>query len=271
MKTLHVPALVICIALAVVAGCDKKADAPTENVVASIDGHKITEKDYEEYLKARQLQRGPMKDRDEERKTALDEMISRILLARHAQATKLDQEPEVSAQLERQRENVLARAMLRKYLKEHPVADEDVDARYRQEMEKTHKTEYKARHILVKTEDDARAILAQLKRGANFAALAKSKSIDTRSGKDGGSLGWFNEGQMDPEFFQAVTKIKKGDLGKEPVKSEFGWHVIKVEDTRPWRTPPRETVETGIRELLQQERIDTLVKDLRDKAKVEIH
>ena len=271
MKILFAPTLLLCTCVLALAACDQKTDAPTETVLASIDGQKITEKDYEEYLKARQLQRGPMEDKDEERKAALDEMISRILLARHAQATKLDQEPEVRTQLERQRENILARAMLRKYLKEHPVADEDVEARYRQEMEKTHKTEYKARHILVKTEDEARAILAQLQRGANFAALAKSKSIDTRSGKDGGSLGWFNEGQMDPEFFQAVTKIKKGEIGKEPVKSEFGWHVIKVEDTRPWRTPPRETVETGIRELLQQERIDTLVKELRDKAKVEIH
>ena len=271
MNTPHVPALLICLSLAALSACDKDTDAPAESVLASIDGYKITEKDYEEYLKARQLQRGPMENKDEERKAALDEMISRILLARHAQAIKLDQEPEIRTQLERQRENILARAMLRKYLKEHPVTDEDVDARYRQEMEKTHKTEYKARHILVKTEEEARAILAQLQRGANFAALAKNRSIDPRSGKDGGNLGWFNEGQMDPDFFQAVAKIKKGEIGKEPVKSEFGWHVIKVENTRPWRTPPRETVETGIRELLQQERIDTLVKDLRDKAKVEIH
>lgn len=251
-------------------GCDKPS-ADKSKVLATVNGKTITEKEYEEYLKARQMQQPPVADKEKEKEVVLDEMINRIVLAQEAEKSKLDEQPDIHFQLERQRENILARAMLRKYLNDSPVTDEEVEKRYQQEVEKTHKTEYRARHILLKTEDDARQVLAQLKKGASFAQLAKTKSTDVRSGKEGGDLGWFNQGQMIPDFFNAVMALKKGEVSKEPVKTEFGWHIIKVEDMRPLRTPSLDDVKGGIRQMVQQERVDGMVKDLRAKAKVKIN
>lgn len=250
--------------------CNKTPGDSTK-VLATVDGKDITEKEYEEYLKARQLQQPPVPDKEKERETVLEEMVTRIVLAKDAEKNKLQDQPEIRFQLERQRENILARAMLRKYLNENPVTDAEVEKRYQQEMANTHKTEYKARHILLKTESEARAVLNQLNRGGNFAKLAKAKSTDVRSGKDGGELGWFNQGQMIPDFFNAVMKLKKGETTKEPVKTEFGWHIIQLEDSRPLRAPAFDEVKGNIRQMVQQERVDALVKDLRTKAKVKIN
>ena len=139
--------------------------------------------------------------------------------------------------------------------------------RFDKEVEKTHKLEYRARHILVKTKEEADDILKKV-HVANFAALAKQKSVDVRSGKEGGDLGWFNEGAMVPEFFNAVSQLKKGEITKEPVKSEFGWHIIKLDDTRPFKVPEFEQVKANVRQLVQQEKIDNMVKDLKAKAKI---
>lgn len=267
MKTTRL-GLALALGLALVTGCEQKID--DSKVLATVDGAAITEKEYEEYLGARQMQQPPVADKEKERQVVLDEMINRKVLAQQAEKDKLDRQPDVHYQLKRQHENVLARAILRKHLDEKPITDEEIEKRYRQEVEKTHKMEYRARHILLKTEDEARAVIGLLRRGGNFAALARSRSTDVRSGREGGDLGWFNEGQMIPDFFKAVTKLKKGEITGDPVKTEFGWHVIKVEDTRPLRTPPLEEVKGGIRQLVQQERIDALVKGLREQVKIEV-
>lgn len=268
MKAMPI-ALVLVLGLALVTGCGKKID--DSKVLVTVNGTAITEKEYEEYLGARQLQQQPIPDKEKERQVVLDEMINRLVLAQRAEKQKLDEQPDVHFQLKRQRENILARAMLRKHLNETPITDEEVEKRYQQEVEKTHKTEYRARHILLKSEEEARDVIRRVQKGANFAALAKARSTDVRSGREGGDLGWFNQGQMIPDFFNAVMKLKKGEITSEPVKTEFGWHVIKVEDMRPLRTPPLEDVKGGIRQLVQQERIDRLVKDLREEAKIKIN
>ena len=271
MVTKHVRLLPLAPLMALILiGCGKDEPQDKTRVLATVDDTRITEKEYEEYLKARQLQQPPVPDKDKEKEIVLDEMINRIVLAKEAEKNNLDREPDVHFQLERQRENILARAMLRKYLNENPISDEEIEKRYQEEVEKTHKTEYKARHILLKTEEEAQQTLAQLKKGANFAALAKARSTDVRSGKDGGNLGWFNQGQMIPDFFNAVMALKKGEISPAPVKTEFGWHIIKLEDTRPLRTPALEDVKSGIRQMVQQERVDKMVKDLRAKTKVKI-
>lgn len=253
-----------------VMGCDKKDSVPTDEVVAKVNGEPLTAAELEQYANARRAQQPPSADAEKERQAVLDEMIDRMVLAQAAVEKKLDEDPEVAGQLERQRENVLARALLKKYLDEHPVTDADVEQRYKEEVAKTHNTEYRARHILLKSEEDARRVLKELKRGANFAALARRESADARSAKQGGDLGWFNEGQMIPEFFTAVKQLKKGQVSPEPVKTEFGWHVIKLEDTRPLRAPDIEQVRGNIRQLVQEERVRQAIKELRAKAKIEI-
>ena len=261
--------LLLSLGLALGACNPKRPD--DSKVLATVNGEAITEKDYEDYLRARQTQQAPIQDKDKERKVVLDEMINRVLLVQSAVDHKVDQELDVYFQIKRQRENVLARAMLRKYLKDNPISDEEVQKYYDQEMEKANKNEYRARHILVRSEEEAKEIIAQLQKGASFNTLAQKKSIDVRSGKQGGDLGWFSQDVIVPEFFNAVTTMKRGEISKEPVKSDFGWHIIKFEDSRPRKMPTLEQAKGDIRQRIQQERVDALVKSLKDKGQIKIN
>ena len=271
MTTRHPLLLILLLSAGLVLGACGKKSPDDSKVLASVNGEAITEKDYEDYLRARQAQQPPSPDKDKERKMVIDEVVNRVLLVQSAVDQKVDQELDVHFQIKRQRENVLARAMLRKYLKDNPITDEEVQKRYEQETQKADKNEYRARHILVRTEEEAKEIIAELKKGANFNSLAQKKSIDVRSGKQGGDLGWFSQEVIVPEFFNAVSKMKKGEISKEPVKSDFGWHVIKFEDSRPRKMPTFDQAKGNIRQMVQQERVDALVKSLKDKGKVKIN
>jgi len=154
---------------------------------------------------------------------------------------------------------------------------EDVKKRFEQEVSNTHKTEYKVRHILVKEEAEAKEILGQLGKGGKFDKLAKEKSIDTQTGKEGGALGWINQGMVVPEFFSAVIAMNKGAVSAEPVKSDFGWHIIKVDDTRPLKIPNFEQfmsdqrARSNIYRKMQDDKMGELVKDLKSKAKITVN
>lgn len=267
------------------AGCEKKPgdQAKTEGaadagkVVATVNGQNITQSDYNNYLALRQQQMGPIPDKDKEKQVVLDEMTEKMLLAQYALDNKLDQDPEVSALMKRVREEILVQAVKRKLLKDNPITEDDVKKRFEQEVANTHKTEYKVRHILVKDETEAKDIITLLQKGANFDKLAKEKSIDTQSGKAGGELGWINQGMVVPDFFNALMKMKKGAISTEPVKSAFGWHIIKVEDTRPLKIPTFEQFmadqnsRANIYRKMQDERVGNLVKELRGKAKITVN
>ena len=271
MTTRHPLIVVLLLSAGLVLGACGKKSPDDSKVLASVNGETITEKDYEDYLRARQAQQPPIPDKEKEKKVVLDEMVNRVLLVHSAVDQKVDQELDVYFQIKRQRENVLARAMLRKYLKDNPISDDEVQKRFEQEMQKADKNEYRARHILVRSEEEAKEIIAQLKKGASFNALAQKKSIDVRSGKQGGDLGWFSQDVIVPEFFNAVTTMKKGEISQEPVKSDFGFHVIKAEGSRPRKMPTFDQAKGNIRQLVQQERVDALVKSLKDKGKVKIN
>ncbi len=286
MSTLRTSLIVVLAAAGLfVAGCDKKpvneankeAAKEPDKIIATINDEKIMQSDYQNYLQLRQQQVGPIPDKDKEKKVVLDEMIEKALLAQHALGSKLDQDPEVNSLMKRVREEILVQAVKRKLLRDNPITDDDVKKRFEQEVEATHKTEYKVRHILVKEEADAKDILAQLGKGAKFDKLAKDKSIDTQSGKNGGELGWVNQGMVVPEFFNAVMAMKKGSISSAPVKSDFGWHIIKVEDTRPLKVPTFEQfmsdqrARANLYRKMQDDRINNLVKDLKDKAKITVN
>jgi peptidyl-prolyl cis-trans isomerase C len=129
--------------------------------------------------------------------------------------------------------------------------------------------EIRAAHILVKTEDEAKAIIDQINKGGDFAQLAKEKSIDTQSGKEGGELGWFSKDTMVKEFSDAAFSMQRGDVSKTPVKSQFGWHIIKIEDSRMQIPPTLEQRKDDIRQALAQEAAHKLVQDLITGAKVD--
>ncbi len=277
MSALRYVTLPLLLATVVLVGCGKKFSDDSK-VLATVDGEKITEQDYDNYLLLRQSQnqQQPIPDKEKERKVVLNEMVDRILLTQHGAATGVEQTPEVHFRLKRVRENLLAQEVIRKALKETPVTDEDLKKRFDKELENTNKTEYKARHILVKTEDEAKDIAKQLKGGANFAQLAKAKSLDDSSKDQGGVLpNWINQGSpIVPEFFNTMTSLKKGQVS-EPVKSDYGWHVIKVDNTRALKLPSWEEfmadphAPAGLRHRIQEERIQEVLKDLKAKAKVD--
>ncbi len=286
MYTLRKFLIVFLVALGLLAaGCDKKPVEQTKpaeaneasKIIATVNGDNITESDYENYLQLRQQQVGPIADKDKEKKIVLDEMIEKMLLAQYAIDNKIDQDPEVGALIKRVREEILAQAVKRKLLRDNPITEDDVKKRFEQEVENTHKTEYKVRHILVKDESEAKDVIAQLQKGENFAKLAKEKSIDAQSSKTGGEVGWVNQGMVVPEFFNAVIKMKKGAISTEPVKTDFGWHIIKVEDTRPLKIPTFEQfmsdqrARANIYRRMQDDRTGVLLKGIKDKAKITIN
>lgn len=270
MTTRHSLFGTLLLAGLLLAGCGAKSPDDSK-VLARVDGDVITEKDYEDYLRARQMQQPPIPDPKKEREVVLDEMINRVLLVQAAAAHKVDQELDVYLQLKRQRENVLARAMLRKYLIDNPISDEEVKKRFDELTAKADKNEYRARHILVRDETEARALIGQLRKGASFANLAKQKSVDVGSGRNGGELGgWFSQDQVVPEFYEAVRQLKQGETTRDPVKSEYGWHIIKLENVRPRTMPEFEQAKGNIRQIVQQERVEALLKSIKDKAKIKI-
>ncbi|HYA39050.1 MAG TPA: peptidylprolyl isomerase [Candidatus Methylomirabilis sp.] len=268
------------------AACEKKPgdQAKTEGaadaskVVATVNGQNITQSDYDNYVTLRQQQMGPIPDKAKEKQIVLDEMTEKLLLEQYALSNKLDQDPEVSALMKRVREEILVQAVKRKLLRDAPITEDDVKKRFEQEVANTHKTEYKVRHILVKDETEAKDIIAQLQKGANFEKLAKEKSADSQSAKVGGELGWINQGMpLPPDFFNAVMKMKKGAISTEPVKTDFGWHIIKIEDTRPLKIPTFEQfmanhdARANLYRRMQNDKIGELVKELRGKAKITVN
>lgn len=282
MPAFRIPLFTLVLALGLVAvGCDKKpAATPSEDagkVLVTVNGEAITEKDFQQYLQLRQARQEPVADKEKEQKIVLDEMVDRILLTQRAAQNGMEKDPEVQTLMKRVRENILVQAMVRNMLKDNPITDGDLRQRFDKEVGNTHKTEYSVRHILVKNEDEAKEITNQLKAKSDFAKLAKQKSIDVQSGKNGGQLGWVNQGAVVPEFFDAVTRLKKGETSPAPVKSDFGWHVIKVEDTRPAKIPSFEQfmadkqTRANLHRKMQDEKIEKLVKDLRANAKITVN
>jgi peptidyl-prolyl cis-trans isomerase C len=268
----HRPLIAVLLlgSLLALGACGKKGP-DNGKVIATVNGEAITELEYNNYVAARQGEHGPFPNQEMERKVVLDEITTRMLLAQAATDQKADQEPDVFLQLKLQRENLLARAILRKYIRENPISDDEVQKRFDQMTEKADKNEYRVRHILVRTEEEAREILAQLKKGANFATLAQQKSIDVRTGKQGGKIGdWVNQDMLVAEFSRAMADLKKGQTTPEPVKTDFGWHIIKVEDSRPRKMPTFDQAKGNVRQMIQQERVDALVKSLKDKARIKI-
>ena len=280
MSTLRTALIVFLVVLA--AGCNKKpadqaasGSAPdVGKIIASVNGQNITESNYENYLHLRQQQMGTIPDKVKEKQVVLDEMINKMLLAQYAIDNKLDKEPEVAAMMKRVHEEILAQAVRRKLLQDNPITESDIRTSFEQQVANTNKSEYKVRHILVKDESEAKAIIVQLQKGANFNKLAEEKSIDTQSAKEGGEIGWINQGMVLPEFFNAVMNMKKDSITTEPVKTEFGWHIIKLEDTRPLKMPTFDEfmanpqARASLMRKLTEEKINALIKKLKAKAKI---
>jgi len=266
----------LTLALGLLGSACGKAPVDDSKVLAVVNGEAITEKNYENYMQLRRARSAPAADKEEEKKIVLNELIDRVLMTQHAAQNKLDQDLDVHYRMKRVQENILVQAMIHKMLEDLKIVDDDLKKLFQQEIEGTHKVEYKTRHILVKTEDEAKDVIKKLKAKASFAKLAQEKSIDTQSGKEGGQLDWINQGMVVPEFFSALKDMKKDGVSEAPVKTQFGWHVIKVEDTRPLNIPTFEQyiannqAKADLQRRYRDKKIEDLLKELKAKAKIKI-
>jgi peptidyl-prolyl cis-trans isomerase C len=197
------------------------------------------------------------------------EVIAREVFMQEAQKRGLDGSDDFRAQMELARQTLLIRELFADHQKKNPVTDAEIKAEYDKFAAANGGKEYKARHILVEKEDEAKAIIANLKKGGKFEDMAKKQSKDPGSGANGGDLDWANAASYVPEFAGAMVKLNKGQTTQEPVKSQFGFHVIRLDDVREAQLPKLEEVKPQIAQQLQQQRLATFQEELRGKAKVE--
>ncbi|CAN5805988.1 peptidylprolyl isomerase [soil metagenome] len=198
-----------------------------------------------------------------------EEVITREVFMQEAEKQGLGATDDYKAQLELARQAIMIRQLFENFKKTHPVTDAEVQAEYDKFVASNGGKEYKARHILVETKDQADKILADLKKGGKFEDIAKKQSKDPGSGANGGDLDWANPGSFVPEFSEALIKLKKGETTPAPIKSQFGFHIIRLDDVRQAQLPKVEEVKPQITQQLQQQRLQKYQEDLRAAAKIE--
>jgi len=242
------------------------ATAPAK--VATVNGVAIP-KAYVDVIVNAQTQQGTP-DSEQLRASVTERLIELEVLAQEASKKGLGKSPELKAQLEIQRLQVLANAYVQDYAKKHPVSDEVAKAEYDKLRAKSGDKDYKARHILLDTEDEAKDIIAKLKKGEKFEDLAKA-SKDVGSKDKGGELDWNSVDNYVKPFSDAMVKLEKGQYTDTPVQSQFGWHVIRLDDTRAAQYPGFDEVKDQLKQSIQQEELKQLIKELRAKAKIKTH
>ncbi len=198
-----------------------------------------------------------------------EELINREVLLQAARKKGLEKDAAIAAQMDMARQAVLIRAYFDNYVKSNPITDAALKTQYDAIAVQMGNKEYKARHVLVDTEDEAKAIIVSLGRGESFEKLAKDKSKDAGSKDNGGDLDWGPAGRYVPEFGNALKALQKGETSKTPVKTQYGFHVIRLDDVRDLKVPSFEEAKQNLLQRAQQEQVANLVKSLRDRAKIE--
>ena len=200
---------------------------------------------------------------------ARDEVVLREVFAQEAEKRGVAASAEYRNQMELARQTILIRELFADYQKKNPIGDAEAKAEYDKFKGQATGTEYRARHILVEKEDEAKSLLKQLIAGAKFDDLAKKHSTDKGSGANGGDLDFAKADSYVPEFGQALSALKKGETTPAPVKSQFGYHIIKLEDTREAQFPPFEEVKPQVQQRLSQQKLQQYQEELRKKAKTD--
>lgn len=197
-----------------------------------------------------------------------DEVVLREMFVQEAEKRGLQGKADYKMQMEFARQTILIRELFTQYQAANPVTDAEIQAEYAKSAG-SGGSEYRARHILVDTEEQAKALIAQIKAGAKFEDVAKKNSKDTGSGENGGDLDFANPNAYVPEFGQALVKLKKGEMTDAPVKSQFGWHIIRLEDMRDAQVPPLSELRPQIEQRLMQTRVAKFRDDIRAKYKTD--
>lgn len=236
------------------------------NAFVTVNGVAVSQSLADVFMAEQKAQGAP--DSAELKNAVREELIRRELLVQEAKKAGLDKKPDIAAQADAARQAFFVRAYIQDYVKKNPISDAQLKAQFETIKAQLGTTEYKARHILVKDEADAVAIVANLKKGAKFEELAK-QSIDPGSKDNGGDLGWASAGNFVKPFSDALTGLAKGKYTETPVKSDFGYHVIMLEDTRPLAVPVFEEIKPKLLQQAQAQQINKMVEGLRAKAKVQ--
>ena len=251
--------------------CSPKPGDPaaTGPAAATVNGKPISQRTIDMIVK--QGGAAGHADSPEARKSIIDQLALQMVVAEEAVKKGLDKSPEVLDRISSLRQSVLANAYVEDFIKSNPISEDALKAEYERIKASISGTEYMARHILVDKESEAKDIIARLKKDpAQFPKLAMEKSKDQGSKARGGELGWFDPRRMVPEFSAAVAKLEKGKFTEVPVKSQFGYHVILLEDSRAIEAPPLEQVKAQLSQQLQQQGVKKQLDALKAAAKIEI-
>ena len=268
MKPIHLAARLSIAALA--AALLAPALAAAQNI-ATVNGKPVPKSRAEALLSqvTKQAQSQGQTLPPETESQVKDEVVLREIFVQEAEKRGVAASAEYKQQMELARQSILIRELFTDFQKKNPVADADLKAEYDKAKSQAGDKEYKVRHILVEKEDEAKALTAQIKGGASFEEAAKKSSKDPGSASKGGELDWAAPGNYVPEFSQAMTKLQKGGLTDEPVKSQFGWHILKLDDVRNAQFPAFEEVKPQIQQRLTQQKLQTFRDELKAKAKTD--
>jgi len=261
MKTLDMTRAVV----ALCCGASIATAAAAQGV--KVNGREIPESRIDAVVKSQVAQGRP--DTPELRNTVKQELINRELVAQEAQKRGFAKRPEVAAQIDFAREEILFNAYLRDYLTNNPITDDAMKQEFERVKPQIPTKEYKAHHILVEKEDEAKGLIVQIKKGANFEKLASEKSRDQGSKGRGGELDWSPAERYVKPFGDALTKLKKGQMTDSPIQTQFGWHVIRLDDERAAKVPSFEEAKPQLQQMMQSQAVRKLISELRAKAKIE--
>ncbi len=246
---------------------DKTAVAKVPHKSVSVNGVLIPQARFE-FMESMAKQQG-QPDSPELHGMVKENLVNQEILVQEAMKKGLDKSPETAMQLEMMRQQILGRAAIGDYIKSNPVKDELLKVEYEKMTAMMGDKEYHARHILVEKEDEAKAVIAELNKKGDFAKIAKAKSKDAGSAKNGGDLEWQPPSRFVKVFSDAMIALEKGKYSQTPVKSEHGYHVIKLEDSREMKKPEFAQVKEQLKPRLQQQQIETMITEMRAKAKIE--
>ncbi|MFN7088122.1 MAG: peptidylprolyl isomerase [Burkholderiales bacterium] len=265
MRLAPLPALLL-LALAPLAQAQTPAAAESAKPLAVVNGKEIPAL-YGELVKREMAQGQPATPELDTR--VRESLINLELLSRAAIDKGIDKGANLAAAIDIRRKDMLAKAYLEDYLKTHPVTNAEITAVYDKAKAEPAEMEYRARHILVNSEAEAKKIIADLGKKAKFEDLAKKFSKDAGSAKNGGALDWADRGAYAKEFSDAMVALKKGETSKTPVKTQFGYHIIRLDDVRKSELPPLDVVRGEIVKQLQQQRIRDAIAAVRASAKID--
>ncbi len=237
--------------------------AETDVVIATVNGDKIMKSTLDGYMAI--LKKSGKGDQE----AAVNDLVATEIALQEAKKTDILERPETKKAISDFTRNVLLKTWTKEKVESFDINDDAIKAAYDERVTKLASKEFNARHILVKTEDEAKAVIKEVADGADFAKVAKEKSTGP-SGSNGGSLGWFKAQTMVPAFANAVKAMSKGDVSKEPVKTQFGYHVIKLEDSRDAKLPTLESLKPQLTRVISQQKMLAYMQDLKKGADIKL-